>query len=216
MKKCITVRNLLLLILFGTVLVSACSVTAAEVVQAFVTSKAVPVTNTSVPPSTEIPTNTPIPASPTPSPVPTATQIPASPTPSKMDYSVRNSSLEIQVVGVEKPYHIYMGNDVVFSPAAGSMFLDLVIKLTNLTGSEMPFKWSDIYLLDKYQIKRYPVWGAYERTNLVIDPFSIEIPETAIDPKIQPDARIYLGDNGYLRVIFRLPKENYYYYLRVC
>ncbi len=214
MKKCITVRNLLLLVLFEAVLVSACSVTAAEVVQAFVTSRAAPVTNTPIPQLTKIPTKTPIPASPTPSPIPTATHIPASPTPSKMGYSVRNTNLEIQVVGVEKPYHIYMGKDLVFSPAAGNMFLDLGIKVTKLTDSEMPFKWSDIYLLDKYQSKWYPVWGAYEKTNMLLDPFSIEIPQSQVDPKVEPDVRIYLGDNGYLRAIFRLPTESYYYYLR--
>ena len=86
-------------------------------------------------------------------------------------------------------------------------------KMTSLTEAEIPFKWNEMYLINKYQDRWYPLWGAYKKTNLVIDPLGIEIRPFKIDSRDQPDARIYFGDNGYLRAIFRLPRDNHYYYL---
>jgi len=33
-----------------------------------------------------------------------------------------------------------------------------------------------------------------------------------VHPDFDPDAHFYLSDNGYVRVIFQLPRDNLYYY----
>jgi hypothetical protein len=207
--KKVSSPTVILLISLGAWLVSACSLMAVEPVEALAEPTAI-VDHTPSP----VPTVTPIPATPTPSPIPTETPIPATPTPSLMEFAVQNDRLEVQVIKIEKPYQVHLSDDLIFFPGDGNMFLDLGIKVTNLTDANIPFHWSDIYLVNKYQTKWYPVWGAYEKTNLVIDPLSIAIRQFQVDPLVQPDARIYLGVNGYMRLIFRLPKDNYYYYFR--
>jgi len=215
MKRFRTFRNLLF-ILLGTLLVSAYGITAAKLVQALAATNATAegytplllwTETTQVNTAALIPTLTN-----TPSPMPTKTAIPASATPSRMEFPVQDASLEIQVIGIKRPYHVYLGDDLIYDPGEGNMFLELGINVINFTDSDIPLKWSDVYLINKYQDKWYPVWGAYEKTNLVIDPFTVAIPRLVVDPKTRPDARIYLGDNGYLRAIFRLPRDNYYYY----
>ena len=196
-----------LVILFGICLVSACSVAAVKSVEALMVTTGTAERNTPMPTETRIPVN------PTPSAIPTATSIPATPTPSRMGFPVRNSRFQIEVVDLERPYQIYLSDDLTFAPGKGKMFLGVGIKLTNLTDAEIPFKWNEMYLMNKYQDRWYPVWGAYKKTNLVIDPLGIEIRPFKIDSRDQPDARIYFGDNGYLRAIFRLPRDNHYYYL---
>jgi hypothetical protein len=143
---------------------------------------------------------------------PTATFIPASPTPSRIEFSVQNDRFEVRVVEVERPTHVNPGGGTVFTPGEGYMFLGLGIKVTNLTGADVPLKWSDIYLINKYQDKWYPMWGAYQKTNKVLDPLTVEILEFEVHPEIDPDANIFMSDNGYLRAIYRLPKDNLYYY----
>ena len=123
------------------------------------------------------------------------------------------------MLGVERPYNVslgrdtYLGTDLVFKPGAGNMFIGLGIKVSNLTGADMPMKWSDIYITNKYQDKWYPVWGAYKQTNTAMNPLTIELLQyDQVSPDYDPDAHFYLGDNGYVRVIFQLPKNNLYYY----
>ena len=198
-------------VLLGTLLISAYGITAAKLVKALAATNATATETTQVNTASPMPTKTATVI--TPSPIPTRTAIPASATPSRMEFPVQNVNLAIQVVGLEKPYHIYLSDDQIFTPGEGNMFLGLGINVVNFTDSDIPLKWSDVYLINKYQDKWYPVWGAYEKTNLVIDPFSVEILRTVVDPKLRPDVRIYLGDNGYLRAIFRIPRDNNYYYL---
>ena len=195
-------------VLLGTLLVSACSGTIAKPVDALAAATATAEGNTPSP----MPTETVEVSTPTPSALPTETPIPASATPSRMEFPVQNASLEIKVVNLENPYHVYLSNDLIYSPGEGNMFLDLGLSVMNRTDSDIPLKWKDVYLINKYQDKWYPIWGAYQKTNLVKDPLTVEILPFVVDPQVQPDARVYLGDNGYLRAIFRLPKDNYYYY----
>lgn len=198
MKRISTVRTLLF-VLLGTLLVSACSVAPAEPVKALAA-------------------NTPTVEANTPLPMPTET-LSASPTPSRMEFSVQNASLEVKVLDIERPHIVdlgiaaNLGTELIYTPGAGNMFLSLGVKVSNATGSDMPLKWTDIYLINKYQDKWYPIWGAYEKTNTVMDPLTVKILEfDHVDADFDPDARLYLSDNGYLRVIFRVPKDNLYYY----
>jgi hypothetical protein len=206
MKK-VSILMIVLVILFGICLVSACSIAAVKSVEALVAATA------TVERNMPMPTETRIAVTPTPSSIPTATPFPATSTPSRMEFPAANGRFQIEVVDIERPYQIYLSDHLIFTPGKGKMFLGLGIKVTNLTDSEIPFKWNEISLLNKYQDRWYPLWGAYKKTNMVIDPFGIEIRQFKVDPKDQPDARIYFGDNGYLRAIFRVPRDNDYYYL---
>jgi hypothetical protein len=208
MKK-VSMPTIVLVVLLWTLLVSACSVAAVKAVEVLAMATATVETNT----PTTMPTETRIPATYTPSPIPTATPIPATSTPFRMDLPAENAGLQIEVLDIEKPHQIYLNDNLIFAPGEGKMFLGLGIQVTNLTDSEIPFKWNEMYLLNEYQDKWYPLWGAYQKTNMVMDPLGIEVRQFKVDSKDQPSARIYFGDNGYLRAIFRVPRDNDYYYL---
>lgn len=162
---------------------------------------------------TPLPTNTPD------VPMPTETMIPAFPTPSRIDFAVQNASLQAKIVGVEKPYRIHLGvdsklgTDIVYNPGPGNMFLGLGIKVANFTGSDIRMKWSSLYLVNKYQEKWYPVWGVYKKINTAMDPLTLEILQAdQVHPDFDPNAYFNLSHNGYLRLIFQLPRDNLYYY----
>jgi len=184
-------------------MLSACGVRAVEPVAALALTGVSTETSTPLPAPAE--TNTAL-------SVPTETLIPASPTASRIEFSVRNASFEVKVIDIQRPFQVHPGGDTVFTAGEGNMLLSLGIKVTNYTGTDIPLKWSDVYLVNKYQDKWYPVWGAYQKTNANIDPFTVQILEYEVDPAIDPDAKIFMGDNGYLHVIYRLPKDNLYYY----
>jgi hypothetical protein len=206
--KNISISTIVFFIVLWTLLVSAGSVAAVKAVEVRVVASAT-VENPAVP----TPTATRIPATPTSSPIPTATSVPATATPSRMDLPVGNARVQIEVLDIERPYQMHLSDSLIFAPGEGKMFLGLGIKVTNLTDSDIPFKWNEIYLLSKYQDRWYPVWGAYKKTNIAIDPLGIEIRQLKVGPNDQPTAHIYFGDNGYLRAIFHLPRDNDYYYL---
>jgi hypothetical protein len=190
----------LLFVLVGTFLVSACSATAAQPVEAL--------GGTDVPAAA----NTPLPLS--------AEELSSgSPTPSRVEFSVENASLKVKVMEIEKPHQVYLGvdnnlgTDIYFKPGEGNMFLGLGIKVNNLTGADIPFKWTDIYIVNKYQDKWYPVFGAYKNTNSAMDASTVEILQyDHVHPDFDPDAHFYAADNGYARVIFRVPRDNLYYF----
>ena len=160
-----------------------------------------------------VPTNTPD------LPLPTETRIPASPTPSRIEFAVQNASLQAKIVAVEKPYRIHLGVDsklgteIVYNPGPGNMFLGLGIKVANVTGSHIRMKWSSLYVVNKYQEKWYPVWGVYKKINTVMDPLTLKILQAdQVHPDVNWNASFDLSHNGYLRLIFQLPRDNLYYY----
>jgi hypothetical protein len=206
MKK-VSLLLVVLFILLWTVLVSACSVVAVKAVEALMVSTATVAINTPLPTQTQ----TSIPATPTATFVPTATPPVVTATPSRMDLPAENAGLQIEILEIEQPHQIYLSDNLIFAPGGGKMFLGLGIQVTNLTGTEIPFKWNEIHLFNEYQDKWYPLWGAYKKTNMVMDPLGIEIRQFKLDAKDQPGGRVYFGDNGYLRVIFRVPRDNNYY-----
>jgi hypothetical protein len=171
--------------------------------------------------ATDLPTEVTVP-SPTDAPalpMPTETIIPATPTPSRMEFSVENASMQVKVLDIERPHQVdlgvdsSLGTDLIYNPGAGNMFLGLGIKVTNFEGSDILMKWSEVYLVNKYQDKWYPVWGVYKQTNTAMDPLTIEILKfDQVHPDFDPDAHFYLSDNGYVRVIFQLPRDNLYYF----
>jgi hypothetical protein len=128
-------------------------------------------------------------------------------------YPAESARLQMEVVDIEKPYQIYLSDNQIFAPGKGKMFLGLGIRVTNLTGADIPFKWTDIYIVNKYQDKWYPVFGAYKNTNSALDSSTVEILQyDQVHPDFDPDAHFYAADNGYARVIFRVPRDNLYYF----
>jgi hypothetical protein len=199
MKK-INTLGVVLFVLLGTLLSSACSTAAAKPVEALA--------GTDAPVAANVPSS-----------VPAAELSPAAPTPTRMEFSVENARLVVKVMDIEKPHQVYLGvdnnlgTDIYFKPGEGNMFLGVGIKVTNLTGADIPFKWTDIYLVNKYQDKWYPVFGAYKNTNSAMDSSTVEILQyDQVHPDFDPDAHFYAADNGYARVVFRVPRDNLYYF----
>ena len=187
MKKNSAFTNILFVLLVGLI-VSACSTRAVEPVVALAL--------TNIPVETNIPS-------------PTATLIPESTTPVQVGVAVQSANFEVKVIALEKPFRVYSGGDSYATPGKGNLFLGLGVKVNNLTGSNTPvIKWSDIYLANSNQERWYPVWGTYQKTNEVLAPLTIKILEFQIDP----NAEVFFGQNGYLRLIYRVPKDEAYYY----
>jgi hypothetical protein len=208
MKK-VSIVWIVLFVMVGSLLASACSAAEAQPVQALAATDAP--TEIVAPPSTD-----------TALPVPADTLVPGSPTPSRIEFSVQNASMEVKVLEVEKPYRVHLGIDpnlgteLTFTPGAGNMFLGLGVRVRNLTGTDIPMKWSDVYLVNKYGDKWYPTWGAYEQTNAAMDPLTVEIVKyDEVHPDFDPDAHFYASDNGFVRVIFRIPRDNLYYFFGI-
>jgi hypothetical protein len=194
-------------------MISACGARTVEPVVMPVPTNTLAEMNTPVPANTLAEMNTPVPTNPpaeinTPVPPPTETLILESPTPVRMGFTVQNASFEVKVIAVEKPFRVYPGGDSFFTPGKGNMFLDLGIKVSNLTGSDTLVNWSDIYLANKHQERWYPTWGAYQETSAGIDSLTVNVREFEIDPT----AHVFFGNNGYLRLIYRVPKDETYYY----
>lgn len=150
---------------------------------------------------------------------PTDTVVPASPTASRIEFAVSNGSLDVKVVEIKKVYNVYLGEDPVsgqeirLAPGAGNMFLDFGVKVNNVTGSDVPMKWSAIYLSDKQGNKFYPTWGGYRATGTIVDPLTMEILKyDKVHPDYDPDAHFYIGAAGFVRAIFNLPRNNLYYF----
>jgi len=192
-----------LFVLLGALLLSACGVTEPQSVEALGGTDAPAEVNTQAP----LPTEELSPAS------------PGSPTPSRMEFPVQNASFEVKVIDIARSHQVDLGIDnnlgteLIYTPGAGNMFLTLGIKVSNLTGSDITLKWTDIYLVNKYQDKWYPVFGAYRATNAAMDPLTVQILEfDQVHPDFDPDAHFYAADNGYVRVVFRIPRDNLYYF----
>lgn len=191
---------IVLFVLLGALLNSACSATAAQPVQALAGTEA----------ATQVAAQSSLPAE-----APDS----AAPTPSRMEFAVENANLVVKIMDIGKPHQVYLGvdnnlgTDITFTPGEGNMFLEVGVKVTNLTGADIPFKWTDIYLVNKYQDKWYPVFGAYKGTNSALDASTVEILQyDQVHPDFDPDAHFYAADNGYARMIFRVPRDNLYYY----
>lgn len=205
MKK---INVVVLFVLLGSSLLSACTAAAAKPVEALAAATATVEVSAPLLIPTAIPTE-----------ISAETNVPASPTASRIEFPVQNDRLEAKILDVEKPYRVYLGwdsylgKDISYTAGAGYFFLDIGVRVTNLTGSDLPLKWTDVYLVNKNQQIWYPTWGAYEQTNEAMDPLAVEIVKyDQVHPDFDPDAHFYLSHNGYLRAIFRIPKDNLYYF----
>jgi hypothetical protein len=182
-----------LLILLGVFALSACNAVEAQPVQALA--------------PTEAPTEVDAPA------------IAEEVMPARLEFPVSNGSVEVKVVDIDRVISVYLGQDPVlgtdirYSSEAGHMFMDIGMKVTNLTGSDIPMKWSEIYVSNKHGDKWYPKWGAYQEADGAVDPLTVKIIKyDQVHPDYDPDAHYYIGGTGFVRVIFELPRTSLYYF----
>ena len=212
MKKS-TLFRIVLFMLLGASLLSACGTEAnvAGPVVALVDSDGAAATNEPAPVVAPV-ANAPVES------VDVAASLDAT-APSRIEFPVSNDKMEIQIVVIKKPTSVDLstdpisGSDLLFKPGAGKMFLDIGIKVTNKTGSDLNFKWSDISLVNKFQDKYYPSWGVYNESDIELDPLLMEINKyDRIHPDFDPDAHFYMGEDGFVRILFLLPRSNLYYY----
>jgi hypothetical protein len=175
---------------------SSCGVRAVEPVTAYISANPSVAENT--PPPTEAPSGS-----------PKAAAISESPAFVRMGTKVQSDSLEMSVITVQKPFRVYPNSEAFFTPGKEYMFLDIGVKVSKLADSEVSAKWNDIYVTNKYEEKWYPIWGVYKDTNVFEDPLTIKVSEYELDPEATD---VVFGDNGFLRVIFRVPKGETFYF----
>ena len=184
-----------LFVLFAALFVLACSV------------GSIAATATPVPTNTAAATNTPPPTN-TPLPPPTETPVPDPPTPAPMGSTVQSANFEVKVIAAEKRDRVYPGGKFYFTPAQGYMLVDIGVKVGNLTSSELPVKWNDIYIMNSNQEWWIPSFGTFKDTSEDLDPFTIGVSEIEIDP----DVEITFAHDGYLRLFYHIPKGETYYF----
>ena len=164
-------------------------------------------TNTPASTNTLLPTNTPA-ATNTPLSPPTETATSEPPTPAPMGSTVQSANFEVKVIDAIKRDRVYPGGKFYFSPAAGYMLVDIGVKVSNLTSTDIPVKWNDIYIMNSKQDWWISSWGTYKVASGTLDPFSIGVSEVKIDPKVQ----ITVSHDGYLRLFYHIPVGETYYF----
>lgn len=207
MKKNVLILTVVF-VLLGSSVLSACTTQAAEPVMALVKTDGTTVANQPAPPTEAVSSE--------------AIDVAVAPeaaVPARIESPVGNDKMEVQIIAIHKATSVFLGpdpiqgSDIEFKPGSGNMFLEFGIRLTNTTGSDVLMKWGDIYIANKFEDKWYPSWGAYKESNVAVDPLTIEINKyDRIHPDFDPDAHFYVGDDGFVRVIFLLPRNNLYYF----
>lgn len=156
--------------------------------------------------ATLVPTSTATPK-PTNTPLPTATLEP--PTPAPVGVSVQSEKFEVKVIDAVKRDRVYPGGKFYFTAANGYMLVDIGVKVANISDSALwRVKWGDVYIMNENQEWWYPSWGTFEDTSDELDPFTIGVSET----EINPDLVITLKKTGYLRLFYHIPKDKTYYF----
>lgn len=119
--------------------------------------------------ATPAPTNTPVAtatpaATNTPLPPPTETEIPATPTPAPVGAPVDGGNFEFTIRKVAKLERMSPGG-VVFTPKAGYMIVDMEIYIKNKSESELTIPWNTVYILEDNGDKWMPWFGSYKETD---------------------------------------------------
>jgi hypothetical protein len=124
-----------------------------------------------------------------------------------MGSTVKSANFEVKVIDAVKRDRVYPGGKFYFNPADGYMLVDIGVKVSNLTGSDIPVKWGDVYIMTTEEWWA-PSWGTYKDTSGNLDPFTIGVSELEIDP----EAQITFGQDGYFRLFYHIPKDGTYYF----
>lgn len=132
---------------------------------------------------------------PTVAPEPTAT---IEPTPAPVGVPVRSGKYEVTVINAVKLERIYPGGKYLYTPNAGDVIVDVGVKVSDLTGSQVSVKWGNVYVVEPNGDAWYPTWGSYKESGKKIDPFGLGIS----DENINGDDLITFKGDIYLRLIF--------------
>lgn len=142
---------------------------------------------------------------PTNPPRPTATEkILATPTPAPVGEAVRSESFEVTVVNARELNRVYMG-DFYYYPKAGQMFVEFIVKVSNLTGSKASVPWENVYVIEDTGDAWYPNWGGFKdvKTGKTVDGSTIGVNEI-VDGK----ATLDFEEDVFLRLIWFLTKKD--------
>jgi hypothetical protein len=159
-------------------------------------------TATPVPTNSPVPTNTDVPTPiPTETPLPTATLVP---TPASVGESVRSASYEVTVLGAKELKRVYMG-DYYYSPLAGQIFVEVVVKVSNLTGSEAKVPWKYIYVKEESGDIWYSNWAGFKAANTgkKVDSAAIGVNDTK-----DGTGTVDFQEDVYLRMIWFLTNKD--------
>ena len=190
-------NNTLMKALF--VLLAALSVLACNAVSIGATSTPVPPAATNTP----LPTNTPA-ATNTPLPTPTETAVPATPTPAPVGEAVRSASYEVTVVNARQLNRVYMGS-YYYYPKTGNLAMELVVKVSNLTGSKASVPWKNVFVITSTGRSLYSNWSGFKAvsTGSTVDASTIGVNDT-----LDGTGTVDFEEDVYLRVIWFAPKTS--------
>lgn len=140
---------------------------------------------------------------PTSTPVPTATEkIP--PTPSSVGDTVRSDSFEVTVVSAKELTRVYMGS-YYYYPKADQIFVEAVIRVSNLGGSKASIPWKKVYVVETSGDSWYPTWGGYKATSSGV---SVDGSTVGVNQITDGDAVLEFEEDAVLRVIWFLTRKN--------
>jgi len=151
--------------------------------------------------ATQRPTATEEPAS---IPQPAETPVPEPPTPARVGEAVRSESFEVTVVSAKELRRVYMGN-FYYYPRENEIYGEIVVKVTNLTGSEVNVPWENVYVVVDNGDAFYPTWGGYTavRTGKKVDGATVGVNEI-VDGK----ATLDFEEDAFLRMIWWLDRQD--------
>ncbi len=161
--------------------------------------------------ATSLPTNLPTPAdtatarpTSTSTLLPAATEIPSTPTPAPVGEAVRSESFEVTVVSARELNRVYMGN-YYYYPKADQIFVEMVVKVSNLTGSEVSIPWENVYVIEESGDTWYPTWGGYKavKTGRTVDGSTI-----GVDEIVDGKATLVFEEDAFLRTIWFLTRDD--------
>jgi hypothetical protein len=134
---------------------------------------------------------------PTSTPVPTATDIPTS-TPAPLGKVVRNGSLEITVMDVNRHDNLIPGNGYRYWAKTGYIIIDLIVKLQNTGSDPASLKWSDLYVIDGSGYHRDLLFGGSQKASKKerVNPLAIDYQD------VNGRTEITVSDTVYMRAIF--------------
>lgn len=155
-------------------------------------------TNTATPAPTNTATATP---KPTKTPVPTAT---LEPTPAPMGEVVRSEFYEADVLSAKELRRVYMG-DYYYYPRDNEMFIELVVRVSNLTGSETNVPWKNIYVIEESGDGWYPSWGGYQA---VAAGKTVEGSNIGVNDTLDGTGTVDFKEDAILRLIWFISKKD--------
>ncbi len=105
-------------------------------------------------------------APPEPEPAPVETEAPTEAPPAEapsgaVGDTITGDLYEVTVTDARELKRVYMGN-YYYYPKDGQMFVEIIARVSNLSGSEAAVPWENIYVEEENGDAWYPTWGGYK------------------------------------------------------